>query len=1177
MTGEPKMITVEASREPISGADDTAYSRRGQSGASLVLVLVLVVITGVVLMAVGAFAGASARSAAMFRSVQDLRYAGDGAINATINLVRKDGSLAVDPNYVATDCVHSVATKVGDVTVSCEPPDDATGSGVPPHQGIKPPEALLLLGTRQTEPGQYNQQGCSPLGKQIDNWWSGYGGASSDDAENGLTMRKISMIRPADITQPETWLPLCNGNRVRGNGPVLVKGGVVVAGRAASYKDSSGSGIKMKIVGAPGTLKQRFGCSEVGGSFSAWADAGCTSLSASETRPAGSVSAGSVVRMDPGRVSSVPGSSDAATLRNNTLPFNDIQDAFLPIGFKADGTLRDNYDLPVRTTAYKFNPAANTSGTTAANGTVDVPKYLEPVANCTSIGAGQPIIFLPGWYKSSEVLSRYTANNACPDRTFWFAPNAGPDLELLTADDVTGAFYMEFRSKDSGGTAITGRACGVMSSALYSRWCLGGSGLSGSNSNSKPRVVVGTPAGWTPFPESTVTLPGGGTPPAAGQVDIELNTAKTSTKFLSLWTNVGGAASIGGSTALFEPCFLFCWSLGDRALMMNDFMPKTTAGPVAEGPVAGDPVSALKGRVYIDFNYQLYLGTYPSYYQPALEIAALDDQGVEKTCLAIDLSKDPAYSSALKLWTTPPDKAREIADNCGSVAMVNNLQVYFKLKSTSFWAPFNPGYPKVKIDGSRIRFKSYTGASFPVGTDGSYASDEPAKSDCDDTKPGAQLIFAAESHVYVADGSLEVCGGPDPDSPATRMVTGIYGVPAVESLAPINLTSAGGSGNYLYNSIASDAWKKMRIGEPGGREWVDIGIQGAVGATREARVEATFPALSNVPTGYKVGKIEARVSYNSNNPSAAFDLGSEARLWPSDNSSCKRSMPLTKSMAQSAHIAVRDPGKSSYNLVLFDSSEASNCLGVSQSTVNPLASQLKLTYAARASQACVGNILLVPTGWSCWDDDYWYVGGVWKDQLEGIELDVTLVPQDTTNSAAPLLVPESGCIVAHPNYFAGQGKPDCAVVKADSFRESADAPREDTGTGLRGNWLGRVSVKGAIYTPAAAIEYDDSDIAYPLASRGIIARHLLITGAKKRANFNDPMIGGDLNQIPPFRSAIFTACIKGVEDGTKCGEAGDRILTQAAVRFEPINTGTADAPVVVWKTIPRWWSDRVAG
>ena len=132
---------------------------------------------------------------------------------------------------------------------------------------------------------------------------------------------------------------------------------------------------------------------------------------------------------------------------------------------------------------------------------------------------------------------------------------------------------------------------------------------------------------------------------------------------------------------------------------------------------------------------------------------------------------------------------------------------------------------------------------------------------------------------------------------------------------------------------------------------------------------------------------------------------------------------------------------------------------------------------------------------------------------------------------------------------------------------------------MRGTWVGRISVKGTIYAPSSAIEIDDNDIAYPLATRGAILRHLRISGAKARAGYTDPMFGGELDTNPAARQTVLTACVQTaavrattLASRLPCGEnAGDVVLAKAGVRFLTPETPGAQANAAVIE----WWSDRV--
>ena len=145
--------------------------------------------------------------------------------------------------------------------------------------------------------------------------------------------------------------------------------------------------------------------------------------------------------------------------------------------------------------------------------------------------------------------------------------------------------------------------------------------------------------------------------------------------------------------------------------------------------------------------------------------------------------------------------------------------------------------------------------------------------------------------------------------------------------------------------------------------------------------------------------------------------------------------------------------------------------------------------------------------------------GPWTDTLDGIELDITLEPTDTSK---PYLIPQSGCIVAHPNYGGGEGQPDCAMVRADtaSFADTYQWFWETK----EGEWVGRVSTKGTIYAPSAVMEIDDTDYAYPLGTRGAILRHLRVSGWGERDGYQGAAISNEVDKTPSPRVATFTAC-----------------------------------------------------
>lgn len=1124
-------------RETVSVSNKSVWragSIGGQAGASLLFVLMLIGIGGIIMVALAAYASSSAKVTKNFAHVRAERYAADGAVKGAINWIKDQPQLALDPdydpNYDPSADNNGCIYQSDGITVTCETPE-GSGSGVPPEKGSLPPETMLLLSTRHNEPQPYSFSQCDSTWDSIVRFFTR---DTQGGPEFGLTAEKSrrSTLFGAGSCEPRT----------RGNGPVVIAGNVVSAGKIQA-KDSLALTATGKDGTGVGTIMAKYGCVSVS----------CSLWSATRSAP-GKPWNGTPQDSDPGR-------KTVGTLS----PIGDIRDEFLPIGFKADGSLRSGYSMPVRTTAYVYDK-------TNTGGSATVPKYLKAISSCADPAAasGTPIIFLPGWYKKSEILSAYTAGvNTCVDRTFWFTPNAGPDNELLTKDDETGAFFLDF----TGNGTNEGRACGTMSkptpmtTAVAARWCLGGSG--DQSYNTKPRVVVGWPRNWEPFPSSGTAGPN--TPAYGTPVPVKLDTAaNASGELLSYWAQTGNAKKIDGTYASYVPCQVWiftCPSLGKRTLRLEDFGTKTTGNPLA---VSGAP----NGRIYVEARYGITHGA--NLGTPWLDVDVLDDKGVAVSCgsyqminnATVDFDGSSPTLPASKKYVFTDAQAKTLADTCGAVEQINNMRFSMRI-SGNIW---NNPLSKLFFDGVEIRFDSYKGASFPVGTDNVYGSQQPAKSDCDVTKPGAQLIFSGESNMYIADGSLEVCGGPDPDRPATAQVIGIYGVPAVGALKPssnpyIDSASAGSGSTSLANAgnlreIAEPAAQLTSKISYKGRCWGLIGIQTCGPIDGGAKdIVFNYPAFTP-PSGYSIDTIAARATYQTEGAWYTITTGGDASRLKAGT--CN--IPARQTKGQMRTWANEDTGAGS--LVLRSSSR--NCLSHSNtagaawpaSTV-----RWKADVPDEFSFFVGGGCFVIAVTCTYTQDDY----------MDGIELDVTIKPNDTS---VPMLRPQFGCITAHPNYQGGEGTPDCAVVRADSF--SADDATEGYTTGLpvRGKWVGRLSVKGTIYAPSSAIEIDDNDVGYPIATRGVILRHLRISGAQKRTNYSDPWFGGKVDTNPAARVAVLTACSQTaavqatpVADRKPCGEnVGDRVLAKAGVNFmTPQTTGQnqANAPVI------QWWSDRL--
>ncbi|MCB1271739.1 MAG: Tad domain-containing protein, partial [Microthrixaceae bacterium] len=637
--------------EKVGRGDRGRRPERSQSGSALMFTLVIISVLGMIGAGLAVFGSTSLRTTRVYDEVRDARYATDAAMKEAVNWIAHDEEVAVDPDYLPganDDCVYHSETPAGELlTVSCET-EPGSGAGIPPDPGIAPPESILLLGDRHNEPGPYSYEKCESLWDSFTGWLNN---DTPGQSEKAFSARK---------RQRSTWggLGSCV-TRDRGVGPISIEGDMHVAGRI-----QLNDGFSLEVAGGDGgVVKAQYGCEDSnGGSFNqgVYAPGGANISNQVQCNRT------NTNREDPGMPwDGTPIFSDPGRIDDTVSPIGDIRPEFLPVGFDADGSLSEGYTLPLREGAYVFDPDANQSGSAT------VPKNLVPLAQASSGGvctipSGTPVIFLWGRYDDARSLNRYTADPACPDRTFWFAPNPGADRELLTGDDETAAFYLDF-------TDIAGASkCGGMESVNPFRWCLGGSSQLAA---SKPRVIVGWPDNWTAMPEESASGGGSGDIGYGERVGVVVDAAgAVEGNFLTYWRNQSQALQIDGAPATYEPCrwWIFtCPSFGQRSMRLAQFTPKVSGNPIAEDGLPN-------GRIYVDVNFAMNnaSGTVPKIVVDYLD--PRDD--VAKTCGEFTLnlgaiesdhtpgSTVPATSTA----TISPAEAAVLADNCGSVDAINN-------------------------------------------------------------------------------------------------------------------------------------------------------------------------------------------------------------------------------------------------------------------------------------------------------------------------------------------------------------------------------------------------------------------------------------------------------------------------------------------------------------------------
>lgn len=1274
--------------------------RKGQSGSALMLTLAAVAVISVVAAAIGSYVLTNYRVMQVEQSAAEDIYAGDGAVKTAVNWARTNPDAALDPAYfggqAVDDCLYSVADPDGGdpVSVSCEAPTGGE-SGVPADQGLVPPEALLLTGARHNEPGPYSFPTCNGGFEGFLDTIAGWFKHSAPDyAERSLKIAPANRASgrvsgggdSGGCDNRTRQLPNDSGDKLVINGKVVAHG-----------KIDAGSA----TLNATGGVFARYG----GGSGT----------------PADSSAAhgGNPEDTDPCR-EEFQGATRFYAPKNRSADLN-IRASCLPVGFNKFGALKPGYTLPVRTTAYEYDPGAWSALPASApekDPANKVPKNLVALSSCTDVLPSQPIIFLPGHYKSAEVLNRYTSNSAsstCRGQTIWFAPDSfGPDAgsnpELLNPATRTGAFLMDFVEPVSAQF----RQCGVETGELASRWCVGGSlnGQADGQNNASgslatnPKVVVGWPDGWDPFVDpgqaaqslTTVTL---------GPGQVFEGAHKGSASELNYWHADGGTlvskvAVLDGSYARYEPCntsfpffglqiALVCPVLASptdsdgRTAHVSGFV--GVVGAPAELGRQGDGTYMYPhGKINVNTRWGYKIGDDSRVDGGRLRFFTLGAQNSqEKHCLTVDMPKaghrytgsgNPSGLTSAYDYSLSDADAKTLADNCGTEAELKRLQVSFVARGQNAGLiTTTDQVPTYYFDGVQISYQAPRGASFPAPTNanGTSTADLTARSDCDARRPGGQLIFNGSSNVYVADGSLQVCGGPYPDDPAQHQVIGIYGVPAVESLN-VTSTPTFAGGRAFTDSVTNDlglpanasevapnpggkaragllggaSASALQIGEPSATSQSAlpaVGIQVGCGNADnyeggvdcgytlgflDSRVSSTFEAYQP-PPGYRIARATLRTSHRDSgynyDATTAWNSGSDGLWWPAEWSG----LPRKKYCAQwenevfgqafedirTALSTCRGPGRSTGSAYYVGSSEKpilaatqfqnnrqmARSSGALDSPTSLVVFQQGNPGASRLTEAQVKAG--VPVSWAsrvyC-PDNLFYPGcqrrhalglgglGVYQDYLEGVELDIEIEPDGSTPggssvSAGPaMLRPQSGCITAHPNYEEGRGMPDCALVRADNYNNQAGtAIRQefcrhiDVGCDLNGLWVGRVSVKGTIYAPSSAFEIDASDVAYPLATRGAILRHLRLSGWETRGSWDGPALSNQIDTTPSARVAEFIACRqsaarRGVEP---CSAAdGDRILTQARVRFEPPTSGEPSPSNPSYPVVESWVSAR---
>jgi hypothetical protein len=121
-------------------------------------------------------------------------------------------------------------------------------------------------------------------------------------------------------------------------------------------------------------------------------------------------------------------------------------------------------------------------------------------------------------------------------------------------------------------------------------------------------------------------------------------------------------------------------------------------------------------------------------------------------------------------------------------AQLNNATVAFQVNVAG-----GPVSATATFDGAALNTTYYERPSFPNA--------------CDPDQPGVQFIFGGDSHVYMPDGTAELCAGPSPGNPGqpgyTAQQIALYGIPPTPDMVPTQVISNPGGFSPANDGLAN--------------------------------------------------------------------------------------------------------------------------------------------------------------------------------------------------------------------------------------------------------------------------------------------------------------------------------------------------------------------------------------
>jgi len=379
-----------------------------------------------------------------------------------------------------------------------------------------------------------------------------------------------------------------------------------------------------------------------------------------------------------------------------------------------------------------------------------------------------------------------------------------------------------------------------------------------------------------------------------------------------------------------------------------------------------------------------------------------------------------------------------------------------------------------KVNGAHVVF-----AVGPTATTGSGSLDgirlsvdytaSPARFDfpgmCDPNEPGVQFLFGGDSHIYLPNGTFELCAGPNPSGTLTNQRIAMYGLRPVDPLKPSSTTASDGWANApnAYSIGESPAVLDATTAFPA----VSLGNVEDLSPARPLALSA-FGGVS-IPTGASVKSVYAMVAHGQT-PEGVTPP--RLKVWNGAGDLC----PETQGEGYELNV---------YNgaLTTFGRRYEAVDLTACFSDADPVVAANRLNGSGLTveldAEPTTGSSMGAP-------GTYWQAAST--SRLDGVQLIVEL---QATSATAAAFIPQNGCVsglASYPNYWDGYAAPDCPFFKWDGI----------------GSRRGQVSIHGTVYAPGGALDIDDGGsvgVDYPIVDRGIIARHVRFKAFKVKSGY----------------------------------------------------------------------------